>query len=277
MPVREVVEFVLFGIAVGAYGTMVGAGGGFVIVPILLLVYHFSPQKAAGTSLAVVLCNAVSATAAFVRQRRIDFRTGLGFAAATIPTAYAGGYVASYFSSSAFKGLFGALLIGLAVFLNLRPDTAKARALALSEGPLPPGYVRRTLVDARGERFDYAFNFRNGVILSFFIGFLSSILGVGGGIFLVPAMVFLFGFPAHLATATSTFVLMFTALSGSISHFTRGNIVFGPALAMAAGVIVGAQVGAAIAQRVKGRSLVRFLSIALVLAGLQLIYKAFTG
>ncbi len=275
MPVQEIVEFVLFGLVVGVYGTLVGAGGGFIIVPILLLFFGYTPQQAAGTSLAVVFCNAVSATLAFVRQGRIDYPTAWRFAAATIIPAFIGGQVASLFTSSVFKALFGALLIALAIFLNLKPDNSKARAVLASDGPLPSGWVRRSLVDARGQEFNYAFNLRAGIVLSFFIGFISSVLGIGGGVIHVPAMVFLFGFPAHLATATSSFVLLFTSLSGAVSHFLIGNILFGPALAMSAGVIVGAQIGAAIARRAKGRAIVRFLSLALIITGARLIYGAF--
>ncbi len=276
MSAREIVEFVLLGVFVGTYGTMVGAGGGFIIVPILLLFFssQFTTTQASGTSLFVVLCNGISASLAYIRQKKIDYATGWRFAAATVPSAFIGGQIADRFGSTAFRLTFGILLILVAIFLNLRPDPKKAKALADPDNPLPSGFVRRTLIDARGLQSIYAFNMRSGIIFSFGIGFLSSILGVGGGIFMVPAMVFLFGFPAHLAAATSSFVLVFTALSGTISHLLKGNVLFGPALAMSAGVIVGAQLGAAIAQRVQGKAIVRFLSVALILTGIQLIVKA---
>ncbi len=282
MSVTEAVQFVVFGIVVGAYGAMVGVGGGFIIVPILLLFYTdpstgrpIEPERAAGTSLAVVFVNAVSGTLAFVRQRRIDYHTGWRFAAATIPSAILGAQVAEFFSSAAFKVLFGLLLIALAVFLNIKPDNTKEQALLAEGAPLPRGWVLRSLVDARGVRFDYAFNMRSGILLSFFIGFLSSILGIGGGVVHVPAMVFLFNFPAHLASATSTFVLIFTSLAGGAAHLVNGNVIFGPAIAMSVGVIGGAQLGAYIARRVKGKIIVRFLTLALIVVGGRLIYGAF--
>lgn len=275
MAPQLIVEFVLIGLLVGTYGALIGAGGGFVIVPILLLLFGFSPQEAAGTSLTVVFVGAISSTIAFVRQRRIDYQTAWRFAAATIPSALLGAQIATYFTSTAFRVLFGGLLIVLAVFLNLRPDTSQAKLSAPDSGPLPGGWVRRSLTDARGVHFAYAFNLRNGIILSVFVGFLSSILGIGGGVVHVPAMVFLFGFPAHLATATSTFVLAFTALAGAIPYLLRGDVQLGPAAALAAGVVVGAQVGAAIARRVKGKIIVRSLTIALVIVGVRLILDAF--
>ncbi len=278
MAIKEIIEFLILGIFVGTYGTLVGAGGGFILVPILLLFFasEFTAIQASATSLFVVLCNGISASLAFWRQKKIDYRTGLSFAVATIPSAFIGARLASLFSDSAFKLVFGLLLLAVAIFLNVRPDPKKAHALADPDKPLPSGFVRRVITLANGTRYEYAFNLRNGIIFSIGIGFLSSILGVGGGIFMVPAMVFLFGFPAHLAAATSSFVLVFTALSGVVSHLLKNpaNIVFGPALVMSLGVIGGAQIGAAISQRVQGKAIVRFLSVALLLTAIQLIIKA---
>ncbi len=277
MPIREIIEFVFLGFFVSIYGSLVGAGGGFIIVPVLLLFFadQFTTKQASGTSLLVVLFNGLSATYVFAQQKRIDYATGLRFAAATVPSAFIGGLVASYFGSAAFKAVFGFLLISIAIFLNVRPDPAKAKALADPNKPLPRGFVRRVKLDAKGQPVEYAFNLWAGVIFCFGIGFLASILGVGGGIFLVPAMVFLFGFPAHFATATSSFVLIFTALSGIIPHAFNGNIVLLPGLSMTAGGIVGAQVGARLAQRVKGKVILRALSLGMAFAGFQLVRKAF--
>ena len=269
-----IIEFVLFGVVVGTYGTLVGAGGGFVGVPILLLVDHATPQQAIGTSLVVVFFNALSGSLAYVKQKRVDYATGWRFAAATVPGSLAGAYVSFFFSSRFFYALFGLLLLAIAVVLNLRPEAGRDRAATRGDAPLRPGDVRRTLVDATGTRYDYAFNQRQGIALSVVVGFLSSILGIGGGIIHVPALVVLFGVPAHIATATSHFVLAITALAGSLSHLTLGDILLIPAAAMSVGAIGGAQVGAAISRRTHGRTIVRVLSLALVVVGLRLLYGA---
>lgn len=271
-----IAEFALLGLIAGTYGALVGAGGGFLIVPILLLFFEFAPRNAAATSLAVVFCSAVSGTLAFLKQRRIDYATGWRFALATLPGALIGPTLVRFIPADLFKILFGLLLVVLAIFLNLRPDPSSAKLAAPGSGPLPSGWVRRSLVDARGVEHQYAFNLRNGIILSVLIGFVSSLAGIGGGIIHVPAMVFLFGFPAHLAAATSQFALVFTSLVGSLGYLAQGDILLVPAAAMAAGAIVGARVGATIAQRVKGRVIVRILSLALVAAGLRLIYDGLT-
>jgi len=275
--VIEVLAFLIFGIFVGTYGTLVGAGGGFIIVPILLLVYHATPQQASGTSLLVVFFNALSGTLAYVKQGKVDFQTGWRFALATVPGAIVGVYLQTFFTGPVFSAIFGVLLIVIAIFLNLRPDATRATLHRFGAGGLPPGYVHRTLTDAHGERYDYAFNMRGGLALSFVVGFLSSILGIGGGIIHVPAMVFLFDFPAHLATATSHFVLAVTSLVGSAGNVAAGRILYIPAAAMAVGAFGGARFGAALSKRVKGPLIVRVLSLALVVVGARLIYGAVTA
>jgi uncharacterized membrane protein YfcA len=91
--VGEIAGFLIFGVIVGVHGTLVGAGGGFIIVPSMLLVYHATPQQARGTSLAVVVFNARSGPLAYARQGKIDDQPGWRCAAATAPGALIGGYV----------------------------------------------------------------------------------------------------------------------------------------------------------------------------------------
>jgi uncharacterized membrane protein YfcA len=108
-------------------------------------------------------------------------------------------------------------------------------------------------------------------VLSFGVGFLSSILGIGGGIIHVPALITLFDFPAHIATATSHFILALSAATGTLSHVALGHVQLGPGIAMALGAIAGAQVGGALSHRVHGTWIVRGLAAALTLVGLRLI------
>src|SRR3990172_7069262 len=122
MDVLQAIRFVVFGLFVGAYGTLIGAGGGFLMVPMFLLVYGATPQNAVGTSLAVVFLNAVSGTISYARQKRIDYRTGVRFAIATLPGAAIGAYLSSYLTSGFFNLVFGLLLVATALFLIVRPE-----------------------------------------------------------------------------------------------------------------------------------------------------------
>lgn len=269
------------GVGVGAYGTLVGAGGGFIMVPIFLFfIPGITPGEAAGTSLSVVFFNALSGTASYIRQGRVDFRTGTVFALATVPGSIIGAYLSNLFSSRLFYLVFGLFLIAIAIFLSIRPDPHRAAALAEPEtgatapGDLPRGWVARAITDRSGEAFSYRFNLVTGIVLSFFVGFLSSILGIGGGIIHVPAMVFLFSFPAHIATATSHYVLVISALVGALSHLAAGDIRWIPMIGLSIGVIPGAQIGAQISRHLHGAWIIRGLALALGLVGIRLLMKA---
>ena len=267
----SIVLLLVLGLFVGTYGTLVGAGGGPLIVPALLLIFHLPPQQAVGTSLTVVFLNALSGTVSYARQKRIDYRTGFRFAIATIPGSIIGAYLSTLFTGRLFSLVFGVLLILLAGFIVIRPREAELAVEEEVEAALPPWYTRRVITDVMGERYEYVFHEPAGIVLSFFIGFLSSIMGIGGGIIHVPALVYLFSFPPHIATATSEFILAISVLVGAGSHLALGHVMPGYALPMAVGVVLGAQLGARLSQRLHGALILRFLSLALVLVGVRLI------
>jgi len=260
---------------VGAYGTLIGAGGGFVLVPVLLFLYpQAKPSTITSISLAVVFFNATSGSVAYGRQRRIDFRTGIVFAAATVPGAVLGAIVVGYIPRGIFDVLFGIVLVVLALIIIMRPVARPA-----DQPRRPNGSVTRVITDATGTRHEYSFNIALGVALSVGVGFLSSLLGIGGGIIHVPAMVLLLNFPAHIATATSHFVLAIMSLAGSIVHLIAGELAPGSglmrALFLAIGVIPGAQVGAVLSHRVHGTWIIRLLGVALLLVGVRLLGTVF--
>jgi uncharacterized membrane protein YfcA len=267
-------EFLAFGVGVGAYGTLVGAGGGFLLVPALLLAYHADPAHAAGTSLAVVFLNALAGSISYARQRRIDYRSGLWFAAATVPGAVSGAYLARFFTGRIFDLVFGLVMVLLAGLLFWRPAAEREYAAALlEEAELPWWHVEQQLIDWRGERYRYSYNVLVGLGISFVVGFFSSVLGIGGGIIHVPVLIYLLSFPAHVATATSHFILALSAGIGAGSHLALGNVLFGPAILLGIGVLFGAPIGAKLARRVEGSKLVRFLSVALLVVGLRLLFR----
>jgi uncharacterized membrane protein YfcA len=258
----------LIGVGVGAFGTVIGAGGGFILTPILLLLYpHDSAQTLTAISLATVFFNAASGSVAYAHQRRIDFRSGTVFALATLPGAIGGALVVGAVSRHVFDGIMGGVLGLLAIWL-----------LAGERWPLPvpKGHLeRRELVDRAGERYVYSVPLRRGALYSLGVGFISSFLGIGGGVIHVPLLVRALGFPTHLATATSHFVLAVMAGAGTITHIGLGSFAHGHGvrrtLALSAGVVVGAQVGAHISLRLRGAVIQWLLAAALLALAARLL------
>ncbi len=258
---------VLLGFGVGAFGTLVGAGGGFILTPALLLAYpKDSPALITAISLVAVFFNAASGTAAYRRQRRIDLRSGLLFAACTLPGSVLGVIVADRVSRPTFDVLMGVALTALALWLL---SGRRAREATEGQGP------EREITDRDGTTHRFRPRVRLGAFLSIGVGFISSFLGIGGGVVHVPLMVGLLGFPTHIATATSHFVLMFMALVATLSHVVAGTFHGGVGLrraaALSVGVVGGAQVGAWLSQRLASRAIERLLAAGLVLLGVRLI------
>ncbi len=270
----QLVLMVLLGLVVGTYGAIVGAGGGFLIVPLMLLLFRTSPQHAVGTSMIIVALNAVSASLAYAREGRVDYQTGWRFALAALPGSVLGAYLSTYFNSGLFRMLFGLLLISLAAYLTLRSSQERTNGIAGGAGLpelLPANHCRRHIVDSQGRIFAYHYHERLGIGLSTLVGLFSSALGIGGGIIHMPLMVQLFCFPVHVAAATSTFILMVSAVTGSVSHLALGHVLLTPAVTIGAGVVAGAQVGARLSSRLHGPWIVRGLGLALAVVGLRLI------
>lgn len=262
------------GLVVGALGTLIGAGGGFVLMPVLLLLFpQERPATITSVSLAVVFFNALSGSWAYARMKRIDLRSGLLFAAAAIPGAIVGALTTSLIPRRQFDAVFGVLLLGAAGFLLIQKDGAQAPH-AVSGGPR---IARRRLVEANGTVHVFAYDRRLGLWLSALVGYLSSLLGIGGGIVHVPALVRLLNFPVHIATATSHFILAIMALTGTLIHVAAGSFSrdgVWETLYLAIGVVLGAQVGAAVSVRVRGTWIIRGLAIALALVGMRILWMA---
>lgn len=251
------VAFLALGIGSGTLGTLVGAGGGFILVPVLLFLYpDMAAVNVTAISLAAVFMNATSGSIAFAKQRKIDYRIGMAFALASIPGAFLGVTLVDRIDRPTFSAIFSAFLFALSLWLIVQP-----KRITSSEKPSAPTAAPITL----------------GVLISTVIGLISSLLGIGGGILHVPALMGILKMPIHAAIATAQFILLFTAMSGLIVHLWRGTLteVVHIALPIAIGAVIGAQLGARLASRIRGPQLVRLMAGVLALVAIRLALTAF--
>lgn len=267
----ELVLLALLGVAVGAYGTVIGAGGGFVLVPLLLIIYpDYGPERVTSISLAVVWANATSGSLAYARQRRIDYLTGAIFVVASIPGVVGGALLVHLVSERLFSLLFGMLLFGVVAVLMTRPT------FVVREPLRGRGVLVRTMRSPEGMSYRYGYKVWQGALLSLAIGFASSLFGIGGGIIHVPAMILLFRIPIPIAVATSHMVLAFMAGGGTLIHLSNGTLsgeALRQAVALGAGAIVGAQIGALVSHRISGRAVLSLLALALVGLAVRLLLR----
>lgn len=250
----EVAGFLALGILVGLLGALLGIGGGMVIVPLLVFAWHYEPQLAIGTSVLVVLMNAVSGTWGYIRQKKVCVDAALKFAVATVPGAFLGSYAAEYLQGRLFYLVFGAFFVLAAINMYRK---ANKEAAGKTAGVVPEVY-----------------NWKLGVLCSVGVGFLANILGIGGGIVHVPFMVYVLNFPVHVAIATSTCILAVSSLAGLVSHAMLGHIVWTSGLAIGVGAFVGAQGGVALAQRLQSGILMKLASVLVLITGIKFLMNA---
>lgn len=258
----EAVLLFAAGLTIGTLGTLIGAGGGWMIVPLLLFGLGFSPQHAVGTSLSVVFLNALSGSIAYMIQGRVLYRMGAAFAVATIPGAFLGATLVQYLGSRWFTLLFALFLLALAFLLH------KGRTVG--------GMVQRNPVAGEPRSLSSPL-LRLGILLSFLVGVISSLFGIGGGIVHVPFLIVFLGLPVHTATATSHFVLAITSLAGTLIFLRNGQVVLPVAAAMGLGVLLGAQAGARLSTRMRSEPIRRLLAAAVSIFAIGLIIRHVMG
>ena len=268
---------ILTGFVIGTIGTLIGAGGGFILVP-LLIIFHpgFSPETITAISMTVVACNAISGSVAYMSIKRVDYKAGIIFALCTIPGSILGVLTTRLIARDVFDIIFGILLLGLAIFLFIEGGVQKSVRKAPASGK---GWVQQHLVDKWNEQYDYAYDMRKGTVLSAFVGYFSPLFGIGGGIIHVPAMVEWLRFPVHIATATSHFILAIMATVSVIVHISNGSyddpLVLKITIGLLIGVIPGAQLGAYLSRKIHGKMIIKALAVSLGIVGIRILISRF--
>ena len=256
----------LLGATVAALGTMVGVGGGFILVPILILLFpEAAPATIIAISLTVVFLNAGSATVGNTRAGRIDLRTGGILLLGAVPAAVAGSAATQAVSREQFESLFGALLLAGAVYILWRSTQVRPIGRPASHEP------NRRIQERRGTLYLFYINGLLAGVISPVAGFVSSFFGIGGGIIHVPSLTFVLKMPPRLASATSLLVLVPTSLTALLTLYFSSAIDEGwrRAALLGSGALIGAQLGVYLNSRVNPRGMLVILSVALLIAGVR--------
>jgi len=206
------------GFAAGLLGSMIGLGGGIIVVPVLTFL-GFPPTAAASNSLFAALSNAIASTISYSKQKRIEYPLGLKLGLLSIPGTVLGAIISTDVAPDLFKILFGFVLIASAAYIFLRKkiETKEKRI------------SKQMMIFVIGA--------------SFFAGVISSFFGIGGGIIFVPLMVVGMGMAMKKAAPTSQMILLFASLSGVIVHSLLGHPDFLQAGLLAIGSFFGGLVG----------------------------------
>ncbi|WP_428911141.1 sulfite exporter TauE/SafE family protein [Niallia sp. Krafla_26] len=269
----EYIVLMVLGLLAGTIGSLVGLGGGIVIVPSLLFLSasgffsEVTPQIAAGTSLLVIIFTGLSSTIAYYKQKKVDIKTGLILFMGGGPGGVVGAWANKQLNADSFSLWFGLFMIFISIVLVYKDKIPPLKRNS-EKG------VWRTFIESDGIEYTYGFQPIMAISIAFVVGFLGGLLGIGGGALMVPSLILLFHFPAHIAVATSMLLLFFTSLTSSITYIWLGHIIWLYAFALIPGAWIGGTLGAKINQKLPSKTIVRILRVILVLVGVRLIIDA---
>ena len=265
------------GVAAGLFGSLLGLGGGILIVPLLTLGFGLPVREAVGVSLVCVIVTSGAAAGVYLQRHVANLRLGMVLELFSAIGAVAGGFAAFLLPEPALAGLFALLLVYTAASM-LRHGRRDVGEAPLADGalipdpamPVPPPAWQGTL-SGPGYRVQ---RLGAGMAGSVGAGALSALLGVGGGIVKVPVMHLAMGVPLRVATATSNLMMGVTASASAIIYLFRGGIdplVAGPT---ALGVFLGASIGSRTAGRVDARILRALFVLVLLYTAVEMARRA---
>lgn len=243
------------GLVAGAFGAVLGLGGGILIVPLLTLVFGLPLSAAVGTSLVCVVATSNGGAAVNLATGRADVRLGLVLGMGTVIGAVIGASLAGLLPERALAGLF-AVVLGYTTVAMVRGLGRRDRAVreddvdpTVPDGPDAPAYRQQRVPLAVG-----------GSVAA---GGVSGLLGVGGGVVIVPLIHLAMGAPMRIAAATSNYMIGITGATGAYVYLLRGEIDLRQAAPVVLGVVAGAVLGARVAPRLRSTWLVATFAIVL--------------
>jgi uncharacterized protein len=236
----------LVGLAAGTFGGLAGLGGGIIMIPLMVYVLGLSQHQAHGTSLVALVFTGISGAITYALNGAIDLAAAVLLAGPAVFTARAGAHYAHALPSWVLKKAFGIFLIFCAVLLFLKPCLADVIGAV-------PGYAKIVILLTTG----------------LVTGFLSGMMGVGGGAIMVPVMVLLAGFTQHVAQGTSLLVMVPAGAVGAITHRKLGNVVHRLLVGLIPGILLGTYLGGSFAYLLPDNVLRTIFAVVIIWMGVR--------
>lgn len=280
MPLTDTLIAFLIALLAGAFGSVLGIGGGLFIIPSLTLFLGQGLKTAIAASIVAVIATSLGGGNVYVRQHVADIRLGLLLALATAPSAVVGALLATHVDARVLAAVFALVLAVSAYRMFAGARGASSRPVAADDREATGGLQFRSsyLESSTGETIDYQVrNVPIGVAASTVAGLISGMLGVGGGIVQVPVMNLIMGVPIKVATTTSTYVIGITAMAGAFVYYNHRPSYVDPALAVPVtiGVFIGASIGSRVLGRISQGALRTVFTVVMAIYAVQMVLRVF--
>jgi uncharacterized membrane protein YfcA len=272
-PLFFTLSIALISVAAGLLGSLVGVGGGIIVVPALTLLMGVDIRHAIAASIIAVIATSTGAASSYVRERITNIRLAMVLEIATAAGALCGAYLAGYMSVQWLYLLFGLVLCYTAYSMMRRKSDL---AHELPPDPLADRLkLHGSFYDkSLGREVSYRVTrTKLGFAVSYVAGVLSGLLGIGGGVLKVPVMNLSMGIPIKVCSATSNFMIGVTAATGAAVYFMRGEVMPFVAAPVAIGVLLGAKAGSHLLSRLKGQTIKIVFVMVLTLSAFQMLWK----
>lgn len=266
---------ILIGLLISLYGSIVGFGGGIFMVPILVSVFGYSLDVAAGTAMISLVPSSIISTYLNRKKGQVDFKMGILLEIPTIAGVVLGSLILTYFSATGkllYLEIFFALMIlvlGSTFFIGKETDKSKKEGFFYKLNKQKPAFVIKNQINFVA--------YRVSVIMALFFGLISGALaglfGVGGGFMKTPIMLKVFKIPVKIAAATALFMIVITSLTGSVMHGLQGHILIEKAWPVALGFTLGAIIGYKVNTHLNESFLEKLIGVSLISAGLMMVLK----
>jgi len=268
----EIALLVVAGFLGGAFGSMVGLGGGVFIVPVLTLFLDVPIHDAVAASLMGVIATSTTGSVTYLRQGLTNLRLGVTMETALTVGALTGGLVGALLAREALSAVFGGVMVAVSVYMGVRRKASPAAV------PAGAGLGRLGAVyhdPYRGQEVRYPVTrLPLGLLVGLAAGNVSGLLGVGGGFLTVPFMRLGMNVPIRASVATSSLMLGVTACSGALVYLARGMVDPVTVVPVVLGVTAGAFLGSRLASRLRSSVLTVLTAVVLFALAVQMILAA---
>jgi uncharacterized membrane protein YfcA len=277
---------VVAGALTGVLGAILGIGGGVLLIPLLVMVLELPMHEAVATSLVSVIATSTAVASTNVERGTANMRLGMTLEIATSLGAIVGGLTAGLLSPRALEAIFAVVVVPTSVLMwRGRTEAAGSepagshKSAEPDAGPTDMGKLGASYLDPRsGGSVSYRVErLPLGMLIAFAAGNLSGLLGIGGGVFKVPALHLLCRVPVKAAAATSNFMIGVTAVASAFLYYGRGEVRPSITAAVVLGVLAGSAAGSVLNQHLGGKTINRLFAVLLIAVAVQMLYRTFSG
>lgn len=268
----QIILIFLFGVLFSAFGTVVGFGGGIFMIPVLIIFFHVPINIAVGSVILALFPGSLISTYFNFKGKKIDYLAGIYLEVPTLIGTVLGSLLTAIIPLFALEITF-AIFVSIVGVYTYRKGQKSKTALSKDNiffklNKIGPRLIRRSGTGA------YRISVLLALVFGMIAGMMAGLFGIGGGFLKTPIMINVFGIPPTIAAATALFMIVFTSLTGSVSHYMLGHINFTYSLPIVGGFIVGAFVGNHFNLKISEKTLARLIGFGLLLAGATVLLNA---